>query len=74
MLSDKITAIFVAVDEFCKEFEFEIIKHGINAAPGATRNRKCALSDSEFISILILFHIGQFTNFKAFIATVFAHI
>lgn len=66
MLSDKITEIFVAVDDFCKEFDFEITKHRISAASGTTRNRKRALSDSEIISILILFHIGQFTNFKAF--------
>lgn len=66
MLSDKITEIFVSVDDFCKEFESEIQKHQLTAKDKNYRNRNRTLSDSEMISILILFHYGQFTNFKAF--------
>lgn len=66
MLSDKITEIFVAVDDFCKDFEQEIVKHQLMSKSDSTRNRKRTLSDSEIISILVLFHSGQFTNFKAF--------
>jgi hypothetical protein len=49
MLSDKITEIFVSVDDFCKEFDFEIAKHRISATSNATRDRKRALSNSEII-------------------------
>jgi hypothetical protein len=34
MLSDKITEIFVSVDDFCKEFEQEIQKHLLTAKDG----------------------------------------
>lgn len=66
MLSDKITEIFVSVDDFYKEFEKEITKRQITHSTKNSRNRKRTLSDSEIISILILFHTGQFTNFKSF--------
>jgi hypothetical protein len=56
MLSDKITEIFVSVDDFCIEFEKEIKKHQIIDPLKKSRNRKRSLSDSEIISILILFH------------------
>ncbi len=75
MLSDKITEIFVSVDDFCKDFEQEIQKHRLTAKDKKSRNRNRTLSDSEMISILILFHYGQFTNFKAFyIYYVSAHL
>ena len=44
----------------------EITKHLIESKDEGMRNRKSQLSDSEIISVLILFHFGQFTNFKAF--------
>ena len=67
MLRDKITEIFVKVDDFCNEFEHEYKKHAL--APDASvkkRNRKATLCDSEIITILIAFHGGQFRNFKHF--------
>ena len=67
MLRDKITAIFVKVDDFCNEFEHEYKKQAL--APDASvkkRNRKATLCDSEIITILIAFHGGQFRNFKHF--------
>ena len=66
MLKDKVTEIFVEVDDFCKEFEVEIRKHLIESKNTDCRIRKSQLSGSEIISILLLFHYGQFTNFKAF--------
>lgn len=67
MLRDKITEIFVKVDDFCNEFKHEYKKHAL--APDASvkkRNRKATLCDSEIITILIAFHGGQFRNFKHF--------
>ena len=64
---DKITEIFYLVDEFCKEFEEA--KKGHVLADNNTkkkRNRAFRLSDSEVITILIIFHGGQFRNLKHF--------
>jgi hypothetical protein len=66
MLRDKIIEIFVSVDDFHLEFEQEIQKHMIESKKPGSRNRRRQLSDSEIISLLILFHYGQFTNFKSF--------
>lgn len=66
MLADKVIEFFVEVDDFCIVFEAEIAHHLIESKNKGGRLRKSQLSDSEIISILILFHYGQFTNFKAF--------
>ena len=66
MLS-KLTEIFYLVDEFCKEFEQIKQGHLLNQENGIKRrNRKFILSDSEVITILILFHLGQYRNLKHF--------
>lgn len=66
MLRDKVIEVFVKADDFCKEFDAEIKKHLLENRANGSRNRACSLSDSEIISILILFHYGQFTNFKSY--------
>ena len=66
MLIDKSAGFFVEADDFCKEFEVEIRNHLIKSKKEGCRIRKSQLSDAEIISILLLFHLGQFTNFKAF--------
>ena len=67
LLRDKITAIFVKVDDFCNEFEIEYKQLALPSPDGIkTRNRPSGLCDSEIISILIAFHGGQFRNFKHF--------
>jgi hypothetical protein len=63
---DKIIEIFVKVDDFCKEFEAEIIKHQLDAGNCRVRDRKAFLADSEIITILIAFHSGYYTNLKHF--------
>lgn len=64
-MESKITEIFFLVDEFCKEFtkaqEGHILSENTTTR---SRNRKFKLSDSEVITILILFHLGQFRNLK----------
>ena len=66
MLSDKITEFFVLIDDFCLDFEQEIQKHLLEAKTPGKRRRSSQLSDSEIMSILLLFHYGQFSNFKSF--------
>ncbi|MBQ8867796.1 MAG: IS982 family transposase, partial [Bacteroidaceae bacterium] len=62
---DKVTEIFCATDEFCKEFERQIGKKTFISSDGKVRrNRKASLSDSEIMTILIMFHFGSFRNFK----------
>jgi len=66
MLKDKVIEFFVEVDDFTQEFEVEIKRHLIESKKAGGRLRKSQLSDDEIISILLLFHFGQFTHFKAF--------
>src|SRR5690554_5737517 len=65
-MKDKVIEIFVKVDDFFIEFDEEIKKHLIESKQRKQRNRKSGLSESEIISILILFHTGSFRNFKHF--------
>ena len=67
LFKDKVTQIFVSVDDFCLNFENPIKELLLQEAFGVKRrNRKAALCDSEIISILIAFHSGGFANFKFF--------
>jgi hypothetical protein len=66
MHQDKITEIFVEVDDFCKKFE-NIISHTKKIASTdskKSRNRASKLSDSEIITIMIGFHLGAHKCFK----------
>ena len=65
LTQDKITEIYYIADDFCKEFAQEIKKHKILSKDGQKRrNRSCEMSDSEIMTILLLFHFGSFKNFK----------
>ena len=67
MLRDKVTEFFVELDDFYKEFASQIENHPLlEDSTLKRRNRKGRLSDSEMMSICLLFHFGQFTNFKHF--------
>lgn len=59
---DKITEIFVLSDEFCNEFTSSMSKHTL----GKTPKRKPRMSQSEVITLMILFHFGAFKNMKHF--------
>ena len=65
--ADKITETFCIIDDFCKEFEK--VKSGHVLTEDTSKKRRIrlfTLSDSEVITILILFHAGQFRNLKHF--------
>lgn len=67
MTQDEVIEIFYMIDEFC--IEFEKVKQGHVLKPDngkKTRKRKFAMSDSEVITIMIMFHVGQFRNIKHF--------
>lgn len=62
---DKITEIFCIVDDFLKEFEQEFKKLQMLPEDGKKhRNRPSEMSNSEIITVLLLFHFGSFKNFK----------
>ncbi len=66
MLKDKITEFFVSIDDFCIDFESEIQKHLLESSTNKSRKRAASLADSEIMSILVMFHYGQFSNFKSY--------
>ena len=66
MNHDKITDIFVKVDDFCKEYQNIILETRKIASSGnkKSRIRASQLSDSEIITILVGFHLGAHKCFK----------
>ena len=67
MITDtKITEIFCATDEFCKKFNEELEKNLLFASGKKRRHREASLSDSEIITILLMFHLGGYKCFKHF--------
>ncbi len=62
MNRDKVTEIFYLTDEFCTEFDQTIAKRSLGNKP----KRKPVMSQSEVITIMILFHYGAFKNLKHF--------
>ncbi|MBI1305584.1 MAG: IS982 family transposase [Bacteroidetes bacterium] len=66
MEDSKVIEIFVAIDDFCHDFEELVKKYRIESKTPGHRNRKGKLSDSEVMTILVCFHHSHFTNFKAF--------
>ena len=60
---DKVTEIFCIVDDFCKELEASALNTSFQVNDGNKhRNRRCLMSDSEMITILICFHCKPSVN------------
>lgn len=67
MNKDKITEIFYIIDEFCKEFDAAKSGHVLKKrCEKKSRNRSFKLNDSEVMTILVLFHLGNFRCLKHF--------
>lgn len=65
LTKNKVSEIFCIADDFCKELSQNGTQLRLDSPNGKkTRNRACTMSDSEFITILVCFHMGQFRNFK----------
>ena len=61
----KVTEIFFIIDEFDKNFEKIVSDHSlVRNTDLKQRNRKSTLSDSEVMTILILFHSGHYRDLK----------
>ena len=55
MTTANLIEIFCILDEFCKYFTPELKKHLVDTSCKRRRNRPCSLSDSEVMTILVLF-------------------
>jgi hypothetical protein len=64
MFEDKITQIFVDVDDFVKDLDHFAMKKQLLGDVVPRRNRKMQLSLSEMMTIYIGFHLSHHTNFK----------
>jgi hypothetical protein len=64
---DKITDFFCLIDDFCKEIDKVITNHALNECNGIKkRNKKSILSQSEVITIMVLFHLKGYRCLKHF--------
>jgi len=66
MTTANIIEIFCFLDEFCKYFEPELKKRAISTSGKLHRNRTGRMSDSEIMTILVLFHTSRFRDLKSF--------
>lgn len=65
--SAQITEIYFIVDCFSQEFDTTMGGHSIKKSTTKTyKQREFVLSDSEVITILLLFHLGSYRNLKHF--------
>jgi hypothetical protein len=63
----KIIEIFCSLDDFIKEFNSILLKNSISdGSPTKNRNRKFKMSDSEVMTILVMFHLKSYRNLKHF--------
>lgn len=63
---DKIATIYFIVDEFFKEFNNLQKDYSLKDPRIKARNRVSALSQSEVMTIMILFHYSAFKNLMHF--------
>lgn len=54
------------IDELHKAFDQVIKEHTLEDGKKRKRNRKFTLSQSEVMTILVLFHSGAFKNLRSF--------
>lgn len=67
---DKIIEIFCEIDDFMKEYDKIIDKYSLpHSNKVKKRKRKSKMSDSEVMTILILFHLKSYRNLKHFYLT-----
>jgi hypothetical protein len=65
--NDKVTEIFCIVDDFCKEMVRILNENSIECDNSIKRrNKKSKLSDSEVITIMVLFHLKGYRCLKHF--------
>ncbi len=66
MTDTNLIEIFCIFDDFCKYFTPELKKHTLRVPGKRHRNRASRMSDSEIMTILVLFHTRRFRDLKSF--------
>jgi hypothetical protein len=66
MFEDKITQIFIDIDDFVKDFDLLATRKELLGDFIPRRNRATQLSLSEMMAIYIGFHLSSHTNFKRY--------
>ena len=65
--TDKITDIFCFIDDFCIEMNQTLDKNSLDDGAGIKRRKRASkLSQSEVITIMVLFHRGGYRCLKHF--------
>jgi transposase len=62
---DSLTELFCRIDDFCRRFEPAWRQHQLTSGP-LKRQRRSALSLSELMTLVVLFHQLRFRQFKRF--------
>ena len=66
MTDTNLIEIFCIFDDFCKYFTPEFKKHTLQVPGKRHRNRASRMSDSEIMTILVLFYTHRFRELKSF--------
>ena len=67
IFDSKIIEIFCSLDDFMKEFNSILYQNSISDdSTKKKRNRKFKMSDSEVMTILVIFHLKSYRNLKHF--------
>ncbi len=69
LTEDKITAIFVMADEFCKVFDAMLRRRGLSEPRNDRKrdyHRDCRMSQAEIMVIMIMFHSSNHKCLKHF--------
>ena len=66
MTDTNLIEIFCIFDDFCKYFTPELKKHTFQVPNKRHCNRTSRMSDSEIMTILVLFHTHCFRDLKSF--------
>lgn len=66
MSEDKIIAIFLEIDDFCKEIDCFALKNQLLGDQVKRRNRNTQMHLSEMMTIYVGFHLSAKTNFKSY--------
>lgn len=65
-MTTNILELFCIIDDFSIQFDRVVAENAIEQGGKKRRNRKSRLSDSEVMTILILFHMSRYRDLKSF--------
>ncbi len=66
MYTHQLVSIFCQIDDFCKELNNYMDPHSLPGATKEKRGPECSLAMSEIMTVLVMFQMIRFRNFKTF--------